>query len=434
MAHQAHAIPWHALADNLKYLHCSPRNHGVTNLYLRKTKAQKQVKELRHFVRGFVRALEDYVSVERKKYNETPVAPEEDEILIPDDRVRRIARTALLQKGSATVGSIAVSHSLDDITSCPLDSILSPYERSTKRFMRDTETNEGDMFSEAREACELTKNMLMYGEMDALFRLAAHPQVRFYRLWHEDHYANSHGFGLYKLVQAALKAYICLNIITIKPELWDTASRDALIATIAAYQHMLLDCTGMPYGYMCDAHTYPHREFFGIPRGVFRFEYDDTRYGRWQKQHLGTQSIPELAHDSFRNIHIPSKRDIPVVINLLGKKGLPAELALQIMELAEYVPVGRLPVRDDPFHKDNADELKQYLGYCWKLLVRMDMLSKAGVHGRKLDWEAEVMDALYALFDMPCKTVFQTVESWHEDWDFSNRMRKRVFAMDEPSK
>lgn len=445
MAHQAHSIPWQTLAAHIKYVHCNPRNNGVTNLFFRKTKDPKQAKELKFFVGGFIKALEDYSAIERRKFATEPPVPDEDEVLISDASVRKMARTVLRYKGGARhwpmhydmdgSGGLDISISLDDI--------LSPYERSAKRFIQDTMPGEGDMFDEAQEACEQTKTMLMYGEMDALLSLAAHPQVYFYRLWHEDDWANAHGFGLYKLVEAALEAYICLNVIFLFPELYDPASRARAQAAkkhetvrntvydyrlTAAYQQMLLSCTGVPYGRQCDAHTYPHRAFFGILPGMFRFDYDDTPYGRWQKEHLGTQSVAAIAHDSFQNTHIPSQHEMPIVLNLLGAKGLPAELALHIVELAEYKPVGRLWIRDDPFHKENLRECEKYLAYCWKLLVRMDILCKAGVHGERLNWEDEVVEALWRLFDGKGSSSFGMGDRAEGRWSGWGRRRRRVLV------
>lgn len=444
MAHQAHSIPWGTLACNLEYLHCSPRNHGITNLYLRKREDVRQVKELRYFVRGFVRALEKYSAVERRKFEAEPSMPEEDDMVVSEAAVKKMARTVLgykMEGWQGTDDSIAmsVSNSIDDI--------LSPYERSPKRFIRDTDAHEGDMYDGAREACEQTKAMLMHGDMDGLLKLAAHPGVRFYRLWHEDDYANAHGFGLYKIVRAALAAYLCLNVMFLKPELYDEESRQGLqfegklrsrtgheqlrkvydYRLTAAYQHMLLECTGMPYGYQCDAHTYPHLEFFGIPRGWFRNEYHDTAYGQWQKQHLGTQGPEALGPAAEERVHIPSKHEMPIVLGLLSKKGLPTELGLRVMEMAEYRARGRLLVRDDPLHGKNAEELAKYLGYCWRLLVRVDMMCQAGVHGQKKDWEAEVTNMVWRLFDMPGRTVFASERPAGGQWGSGWRSTRKVF-------
>lgn len=421
MAHQAHAIPWQTLADKLKYMHCSPRNHDITNLYLRKTKDKNQGRQLQYFVKGFTRALKEYSGIERGKYDKEPTVPDQHEIVISDDAVSKMSKTLRGYKSNAISKSLA--------------ELLSPWERSMQRFIRDTETGEGDMFPGAFEACELTKILIMYGEMSTLLRLAAHPKVHFYRLWHEDEYANSNGYGVHKLLQSTLQAYICLNTLVIRSELYDRTVREHFVKkegdiksskpryeegaydyrSTAAYQRMLLTCTAMsmPFENEHETHTYPHREFFGIPRGMVRFD----NY-RW-RMHLGTQTVAELAHHTFRDVHVPSRSDIPAVLGILREKGLPAELALQIMDVAKYVPVGRLRVRDNPLHKENAEELKKYLSYCWKLLVRIDMIIW-NREGKALNWEAEVTDTLYVLFDMPSHSLFETT------CDESGRLCRRL--------
>lgn len=434
MAHQAHAIPWQILADNLVYLHCSPRNHGITNLYLRKTKDPQQEKQIRHFVRGFARALSAYSTIERTKYAPDPTPPELDEILISDAAVNKMAKTVLQYK--ADDGKFTKPSSLD--------SILTPCERSAKIFVYSTMPGEGDMFHQMRETCEQTKALLMYGEMDTLFRLAAHPRVWFSRMWSEEEWANSHGFGLSKMLDAALQAYICLNVVTLRPELYDDPSREAYILAesaagrntygkeeydyrlTAAYQTMLLTCTGLPYGCCCDAHTFPHREFFGVRRGQYRESYDATQYGRWQRNHLGTQRVEELAHSTFQGVHVPSKVDVVAVLNMLGTKGLPTELALQILDAAGYAPVGRIPIKDDPFHAANAEELKKYISYCWKLLVRLEMLYTESIHGLTLDWEAEVSRTLCRLFNMPGRSLFSGVFKEDHPWYSSSPHRTHL--------
>jgi hypothetical protein len=309
MAHQAHTIPWQTLADNLVYLHCTPRNNGITNLYLRKTKDPNQAKRIRHFVRGFARTLCAYSNIERKKYALDPTPPDLDEIIIPDSAVQKMAKTVLQYKSRD--GGFTIPDSLNDI--------LSPYERSAASFVYATMPGEGDMFECARTTCEQVTTMLMHGEMGALFRLAAHPHVYFRRLWCEEQYANAHGFGLTKLLDDAMQAYICLNVMALKPELYDAASLDAFLLrekaarrktyerkeydyrSTAAYQKTLLHCTGIPYAFRCEAHTFPHREFFGVQRGQYRFDWNDnTKNGRWHKGNLGTQRVEKLADSKFQ--------------------------------------------------------------------------------------------------------------------------------------
>ncbi|KAF9741415.1 hypothetical protein PMIN04_000801 [Paraphaeosphaeria minitans] len=445
MAHQAHAIPWHTLTSNLVYLHRTPRNHGTTNLYLRKTKDPNQVKQIRHFVRGFSRALSAYATIERTKYAPDATPPDNlDEILISDVAVRKIAKTVLQYKTEDNWSFRGPGESIITLpSSLATDSILTSCERSVRSFVCNTMPGEGDMFPELRETCEQTKALLMHGEMDTLFRLAAHPDVWFSKMWCEEEWANAHGFGLSKLLDSTLQAYICLNVIFLRPELYDDASQSAYIQRekaagrttyaegeydyrlTAAYQRMLLLCTGVPYGFCCDAHTFPHRDFFGVKRGMYRHDYSDTHFERWQKTHLGTQRVKDLVCSAFKGVHVPNKRDVAAVLEMLGSKGLPVELALQVIAKAEYVPVGRLPIRDDPFHLANAEELRKYISYCWKLLVRLEMLYKESVHGLTLDWEAEVSHALYRLFNMGGGPLFTDVFAF-EDHYYSSSVRPRI--------
>lgn len=73
----------------------------------------------------------------------------------------------------------------------------------------------------------------------------------------------------------------------------------------------------------------------------------------------------------------PHPSDIPLVRQILCRQGLPLELAMEIMEFAEYEPKRRLLTPHDPFHPSNREELEQYLEYCWQILVRCDVIAKA---------------------------------------------------------
>ncbi|CAG5158138.1 uncharacterized protein ALTATR162_LOCUS5002 [Alternaria atra] len=434
MAHQAHIIPWQTLVDNLKYKHCNPRNHGITNLYLRNTRPHQE-KELQYFVGGFDRALSKYSAIERKKYDVLVVPPQLDDKVISEDAIKKMARTVLRYKGK-----LDTTHTSDS-----LGGVLSSFECTTRRFVSDTYPGDSEMCDCIHDACEQTKAMLLHGEMDSLLRLAAHPSVYFHKFWDENQYANAQGFGLSKLKDSAIQAYICLNVMFLKPELYNPVSRKAFIQEqakanrttfqpdlydyrlTAAYQHMLLCCTGVSYGLgHYEAHTYPHREFFGIPRGMLHVESTNFPYKRQPRSHLGTIHISDLVDDQFKGIYMASKADVPIVLELIKTMGLPTELALHIMSMADYTPVGRMFVRDDPLHSANTDELKKYLCYCWKLLVRIDMLCKAS--GQWLDWEAEATDAICTLFEMnsPSRRKVQKVS--HTGTEFSGRTQKVVFV------
>ena len=94
--------------------------------------------------------------------------------------------------------------------------------------------------------------------------------------------------------------------------------------------------------------------------------------------------------------HLPARDDVPQVQQILSSRGLPAELVLDIMELAGYhAGEGRLKVPHDPFHRENRDELAKYLKYCWELLVRCEML--ANVIGKVIPWEKLIYRSLVPL-------------------------------------
>ncbi|KAF2016004.1 hypothetical protein BU24DRAFT_480717 [Aaosphaeria arxii CBS 175.79] len=436
MAHQAYSIPWQTLVDNLKYKHCNPRDAGVTNLNLRKGNPSSQGKQFQYFTRGFARALSKYSTIERKKYNPQPQAPQLDEPIISDTAVKRMARTILRYKSDPAISSAL---------GVDLNTVLPPHERDVRWFIQGSGLYEGDMNLVISECCELTKAMLMYGEMDALFRICKHPDVYLQKYWDDRWYANSYGYGLRRLVDAALRAYIFFNVIFLMPELYDSPTREAFIEKevkagrtklrkadfdyrlTAAYQHVVLWNTGVPFGLpRHDVHTHPHREFFGIPRGMFVFEWGDCSEKHWKKERIGTKRLENLTKKEFNNVYVASNADIAVVDGLLRRKGLPTELILQVLEAAEYVPVGRTHIRDDPLHKVNAKELKKYLNYCWLLLIRFDMICKES--GSWLDWETLVTEALYTLFNLSgLRSKLKEVPP--NDEDFRHRNSKRVFII-----
>lgn len=83
----------------------------------------------------------------------------------------------------------------------------------------------------------------------------------------------------------------------------------------------------------------------------------------------GTNCDSDLLGGQFKGVHLAAKGVIPVILDLLKVKGLPIELALQVMSMADYGPVWRPYIRDDPLYSTDADELKKYLSYCRSCLL-----------------------------------------------------------------
>jgi hypothetical protein len=95
---------------------------------------------------------------------------------------------------------------------------------------------------------------------------------------------------------------------------------------------------------------------------------------------------------------------VSTVDSYLHQKGLPTELILEVLSLTDYSWKRRTPIADDPLHPDNSHELRKYLNYCWKLLMRCDLLAKET--GNCIDWETEVTDCIWDLWgELPWKMV-----------------------------
>ena len=116
----------------------------------------------------------------------------------------------------------------------------------------------------------------------------------------------------------------------------------------------------------------PHRDFFGIKHDQ-PSHYDDGS----ARETFGLVSLDTLLKVFDAAQYVPDAEDVSIVRQVLRSKGLPAELVLDILELAGYEPRRRLKVAHDPFHPDNKAELGEYLTYCWKLIVRCDVVARA---------------------------------------------------------
>jgi hypothetical protein len=89
--------------------------------------------------------------------------------------------------------------------------------------------------------------------------------------------------------------------------------------------------------------------------------------------------------------------DVEHVTSMLAGKGLPMEMQLHVLQLAQYLPQRRLEIPHDPQHPQNRTELHKYLKYCWQLLVRCEMIARA--LGDRIPWNRLVSQCLVDLWD-----------------------------------
>lgn len=144
---------------------------------------------------------------------------------------------------------------------------------------------------------------------------------------------------------------------------------------------------------------FPHRAFFGLSGASFVATSSHHRH----KQYKATGKLPPYWHSSYaagmvpfealtHGERTPSERECDAVAEMLWDKGLPAEVVAMVLERADYAPRGRLVVPNDPFHKENEEQLWAYIKYLWLTMVRCHMMFEA--LGGQIDWEAEVARCL----------------------------------------
>lgn len=209
-----------------------------------------------------------------------------------------------------------------------------------------------------------------------------------------------------------LMAYICLNTIYCFPEIWDKASGNVEMEDYrhtGVYQFVVRDLTSLWLGVL----AYPHRYFFGIKEGQFNgtgcLRVRRDLRSQWKMPFIqqdgsirGKYVYGKLPFDEFLALeypseHVPGFSDVIIVRSLLCSRGIPMELALAIMDFADYTPKQRLKVPRDPFHPSNRDELNKYLTFCWLVLVRCDMIAKEV--GRQIDWREAVTRCVDTIWD-----------------------------------
>ncbi|KAK4225241.1 hypothetical protein QBC38DRAFT_483421 [Podospora fimiseda] len=402
MAHQASNIPWNVLASNLHWSEAKHPGHGDLHLRFK----PDQAKKLDYFVQAFVGNIAEHSSTARKKYPEQYSPPPPEEIIVDDATIRKIAPT--VRRWRALMSKMSNEEKKDEVDGqCPIPE----EERKGAAFYRRYQRNSCYEFfwvnGEAFFNLELVKTLLLYGEMDIIFRVCAFPEVDLRTWWQMPRcYDEQPDAGWDTLCRTALLPYIALNVIYCFPETWDPASgkiNEKDYRQMRIYQYMVKHCTFS--GTTSEVATYPHRQFFGIADGQFRLFYsNDFRLPGPGLSPLvypyGLVSFEEFLNcdsDGVTTVESkPAASDIPQVWQILHGKGLPMELILKILEMAEYAPRGRLQVPHDPFHRDNREELGKYLKFCWEVLVRCDMM--AGALGMVIPWRELVSSTMVKLF------------------------------------
>lgn len=384
MAHQAHNIPWEVLSSNLQYRFKYKYSNGRTNLFPKEKPDQPQ--KLAYFTIAFSRTIDEHTTTERLKYADTYDPPGDDEAVVSEITARKVQH--LLDSGAQPNQSSWARPAGAPIWRIVDDRTMSFWDRPfhVPKFVGHS------------VVVDAINALIVYNEMGVLLRITSRPAMALDKdYWKYSDAVDWRNFGLNELVKESLMSYICLNILLRKPELYDDATRKDYLNSrpektsegdfdyrlTSAYQLVVLGCAMNEH-----PHTLPHRRFFG-------FRTWPTYYYLNRAQ-CGLMSLPILDFCLHRGQYSPREDDVWPVMDTFLRRGLPVELALMILEFADYKPQRRLSVPDDPLHIDNRLELRKYLTYCWEVLVRANMLVR--FHGYTIDWDSSVRWCLWMLF------------------------------------
>ncbi|KAK8038553.1 hypothetical protein PG993_006964 [Apiospora rasikravindrae] len=414
MASSEADIPWDLLIANFTYASIHPSAHSTAYLHQHKPdffpcKRPGQGDDMDQFVNSLAAILTDSAARERKKYPEHHEAvADDDEIVVPDADAVVIAPHLgrchsqfdcdkhPYRKSKSEPLLLGLCAHVDGTSGCRC--ALRFGERRMSTFLRPLEkvTGSSDLVERFRDAflgLEMLKAILIYGDMNTVFRICAHPRVDFLSWWAVLRCSNysSDGLGWESVCKYALHTYIGLNFIRrlsypSVPGYGEDYPADFRLTT--AYEDMVdFATTSFVFIHVEFAHVplshiphYLHRRFFGIS--------DDECYSR--------SHSPCWPIDSP---YMPSAEEIEEVRSLLFQKGLPAELVHMVLEFTGYKETRALKVPHDPFHKRNRKQLDRYLGECWEILMRCGMMAKA--LGDETPWDVIIANCIADLLFKP---------------------------------
>ena len=181
MAHQTANIPWNVLASNLYWSEVRHPGHGDLHLRFR----PDQAKKLEYFLQGLVRNIREHSSTSRRKYPEHYDAPDHDDVILDDATVRKIAPTVRRWCANRVARYYHPTEDDSPWNPVPMQRRAEwerqiPVEQSrAAAFYRHYTYYERTWYIHSKLFfnVEVVKTLLLYGEMDTIFRVCAHPDV-----------------------------------------------------------------------------------------------------------------------------------------------------------------------------------------------------------------------------------------------------------------
>lgn len=191
MAHQAHNIPWNLLASNLRWSSAGSCPGAIHDLYPRFK--PDQGKELTHFARAFADNVEEHSRCERKKYPEKYDPPESTDVIIGEKTAAKIVPILRSWKQSSGDCSSPQQDPFEIPFTCHVNCDCPPlphHHRIASAFCRRQGAFDnwccfyyaiGHPWGSWHH--QVLQAMILYGEIDPILRVCAHPEVAIGTWW-----------------------------------------------------------------------------------------------------------------------------------------------------------------------------------------------------------------------------------------------------------
>ncbi|KAK7921556.1 hypothetical protein PG985_009578 [Apiospora marii] len=410
-------IPWDLLITNFTFVKSnSDRNH-VTDFS--PCGEPNQGRDLNNFVEVLSKIIPEAATHKRIQYAKRYEAAAPDEIVISVEDALKIAPHLRRHHSHCEVdgrymtdeGPVSVAlcnHVGDTRCRCALryeerrmSTFLHPYIQSGCHSF-DLHNRRSFL------GLEILKALLIYGDMETVLRICAHPEVDFLQWWGaQECPCTAADLGWDMLCREALRNFLGLGFIQgfaerRAQEHPDKGPEDFRLTR--TYQQMVLRSTTS--GVRSEIKGYRYKQFYGIGDGQFGLFPKPRELRRWCRNpgHFNyVLVLGRVPYDEFLVVerelpYLPSAQEVADVRSAVATKGrLPAELVDMVMGHGTHEETRALTVPHDPFHQQNQEQLEGFLGDCWQLLLRCDMFARA--LGDKVPWDL-LIDKIIVLLNI----------------------------------
>lgn len=257
-------------------------------------------------------------------------------------------------------------------------------------------------FKNSRGTCSIgvLETLILHGEMGAVIRICRNAKDGIMTWRHlRQEGSTVHHAGWLRLMRLALRAYVVLNVLHTLSNSCGPAIEEEVLRSyrnMAWYQSLLLSSLETERGMFVP--SLPHRDFLGLGIKTKKLprenEDEDSERVLLSDAYLGKVTFQQFMSEC-EDIDAAHNMDCFMEVRMIMKaKGLPSEITNMIIELLHEVPWSTAGV-DDPLARRNRAALRQYLRYCWTIVVRCFAVSS--IMRTKLFAENELSRVLYEL-------------------------------------